>query len=112
MLRKVSQHLLLRLSGLDLPKAQGFIPGAGDNATAVGTKGHGVHRVGMAFERIPDGLASGGIPKAQGAVARAGDDVLAVGTKGHGTHPAGMAFERIPDGLASGGIPKAQGFVD
>ena len=65
-----------------------------------------VHRVGVAGQRLADGLAGGGVPQPHRVVVAAGGDAGAVGAERHAVHRVGVAGQRLADGLAGVGVPQ------
>ena len=53
-----------------------------------------LHRVGVAGERIAEGLAGVGVPQPHRVVGAAGGDALAVGAERHAEHRVGVAGQR------------------
>ena len=51
-----------------IPQPQAVVPGAGDDAAAIGAERHRPHPIGVALKRRAELLAAAGIPQAQAVV--------------------------------------------
>ncbi len=63
----------------------------------VGAERHAGHRVGVAGQRLADGLAGVGVPQPHRVVGTAGGDAVPVGAERHAVHRVRVAGQRLAD---------------